>query len=214
MSCEAWLPWHHLLIPLFQLHLQVLAIHWEAMHSRNGGLRSLWGAERDEAETPGAAFVVLLNPAAYDVPKVFKVLPHNLIIPAVWDVVDEQVCANWTSRALNPWRCPHIWLGRLRWRHWRRDRYGSLRVAWWHWRGWQMAHSLRPTELSREATRRSHRCCGREVHIWLRPRGLPRDRVIVVELALLRPGLFPRSVLENVLTPSHWAVQPFSQRCV
>lgn len=86
-----------LLITFLQLHLEPFAFDREAVHACDGRLRPGRRIVRHEAKTAWPAIAILLHPAAYYAPKVFEVLAEDRVVPAIRNVVDEQVCAHRAS---------------------------------------------------------------------------------------------------------------------
>mmetsp|Transcript_83010 Transcript_83010/g.231716 ORF Transcript_83010/g.231716 Transcript_83010/m.231716 type:complete len:287 (-) Transcript_83010:316-1176(-) len=219
---------HLLLVALLQLHLQVLPIHWEAVHTRDGGRGRGGCSEGHEAKTTRAALGVSLHAAANDLPKVLEMLPHDRVVPTVRNVVNEQVGPDRPRRARSFVRvarrvtlllgdggyhlrrrgghCLRLRLG-VRW-HSTRDAEDWPRPNRGRTRG-RRRNDLEPLTTDarhgRSAGRQAGRRRGREFWRGLCPRGLASHGVVIVELALLRPSFLPRALL--VVRTLHWSVK-------
>mmetsp|Transcript_44893 Transcript_44893/g.80868 ORF Transcript_44893/g.80868 Transcript_44893/m.80868 type:complete len:201 (+) Transcript_44893:492-1094(+) len=137
-------------------------------------------------------------------------LPQDAIVPAVRDVINKKIRAHWTWRSCTAKQgsrclglsgnCSRIRLssvdGCLRWR-------GQVDRRWW-WATESKQATRGPS--CRWRSRRLHEGWSktwstwrwwhwRKLHGWFGPRGLPRHRMVVIDLALWCPSLLPRAVL-------------------
>merc|ERR1719410_487631 len=67
------------------------------MHSSNRRLGCCGCVVRDETEAPRPTIRVFLHSTTDDLAKVFKVLPQDCVVPAVRNVVNEEVCTDGSS---------------------------------------------------------------------------------------------------------------------
>eukprot|EP00405_Crypthecodinium_cohnii_P061166 CAMPEP_0195022020 /NCGR_PEP_ID=MMETSP0326_2-20130528/39403_1 /TAXON_ID=2866 ORGANISM="Crypthecodinium cohnii, Strain Seligo" /NCGR_SAMPLE_ID=MMETSP0326_2 /ASSEMBLY_ACC=CAM_ASM_000348 /LENGTH=177 /DNA_ID=CAMNT_0040041545 /DNA_START=62 /DNA_END=594 /DNA_ORIENTATION=- len=84
-----------LLVALLELDLQMLALDRKPMHALDGCRAELCLCETDEPKSSWSAIVVCLHTAAEDLPEVFEMLSKNFVIPAIRDVVYEQIRTDW-----------------------------------------------------------------------------------------------------------------------
>lgn len=205
------------------------------MHSSNRCLGCCGCIVGDEAEAPRPPIRVLLHSTADNLAKVLKVLPQDRVVPAVRNVVNEEICTNGSSvddcgaaclgSALSRHRlcCSDICLRclycSLRLRLCSTSRCHHCGARWWkqatqerpacrHHKGWSPCDTHRV--VKRHASCRHCRVARRHRRkIWRRfcPRRLPAHRVVIIYLPLWSPSLLPWAVL--VVAPQI-AKQPFA----